>query len=174
MDCIVHGVAKSWTQLSDFHLHKINWHGLSFPQIPYICLDFKVFELTCRCSVARLCSTLWDPMACSMLGFPVLHHLLDLAQIHVHWVSDVIQPSHPLLPPSPPAFNPSQHQGLFQWVSWWPKYWSFSFSISPSNEYSVLISFGIDWFDLPVVQGTLKESSPAPQFETFFFAQLSF
>ena len=97
-------------------LHKINWHGLYFPQVPYICLDFKVFELTC-CSVAHLCSTLCDPMACSMLGFPVLHHLLDLAQIHVHWVSDVIQPSLPLSSPSPPAPNPSQHQSLFQWVN---------------------------------------------------------
>ena len=66
---------------------------------------------------------------------------------HVHWVSDTIQPAHPLPPPSPPAFNLSQHQGLFQWVSsWirWPKYWSLSFSISPSSEYLGLISFRMD------------------------------
>ena len=66
---------------------------------------------------------------------------------------------HPLLPPSLPALNLSQNQGLFQWVSslhQWPKYWSFSFSISPSNEYSVLISIKVDWFDLLDVQGTLK------------------
>ena len=74
-------------------------------------------------------------------------------------VSDAIQPSHPLSSSSPPAFNLSQHQGLFQSVSSlirWAKYWSFSFSISPSNEYSGLISFRTDWFDLLAVQGTLK------------------
>ena len=91
------------------------------------------------CSVTQLCSTLCDPMDCSMPGFPVLHHLLELAQTHVHWVSDTIQPSCPLSYPSPLDFNLSQHQGLV-WESAlrirWPKYWSFSLSISPSNEYS--------------------------------------
>ena len=75
------------------------------------------------------------------------------------WVGDAIQSSHPLLSPSPPALNLSQHQGLFKWVSCShqvAKYWSFSFSISPSNEYSELISFRINWFDLLAVQGTLK------------------
>ena len=75
------------------------------------------------------------------------------------WVGDAIQPSPPPSSPSPPAFNLSQHQGLFQWVSFshrQPKYWSLSFSISPSSEYSELISFRIDWLDLPAVQGTLK------------------
>ena len=66
------------------------------------------------CSVAQLCPTLCDPMDCRTPGFPVLHHLLELAQTHVHPVSDAIQPSHPLSSPSPPAFNLSQHQGLFQ------------------------------------------------------------
>ena len=61
--------------------------------------------------------TLWGPMDCSMPSFPVCHQLLELAQTHVHWVSDAIQPPHPLSSPSPPAFNLSQHQGLFQWVS---------------------------------------------------------
>ena len=92
-------------------------------------------------------------------GFPIYHQLLEPTQTQVHWVSDVLQPSHPLLFPFPPALNLSQHQGLFQWISsshQWPKYWSFSFSISPSNEYSVLISFRIDRFDLLAVQGTLK------------------
>ena len=70
----------------------------------------------CCCSVAQSCLTLWDPMDCSTPGLPVLHHLLDLAQTHVQWVSDAIQPSHPLFPPSP-ALNLSQHQGLFQWIS---------------------------------------------------------
>ena len=80
-------------------------------------------------------------------------------QIHVHRVGDATPPSHPLLSSSPPAFNLSQHQ-IFSKESVlcirWPKYWSFSFSSSPSNEYSGLISFRIDWFDLLAVQGTLK------------------
>ena len=83
-------------------------------------------------------------------GFPVLHYLLEFAQTHVHWVSDDIQPSHPLLPTSPPALNLSQHQGLFQWVS------SFSFNIIPSKEHPGLISFRMDWLDLLAVQGTLE------------------
>ena len=76
----------------------------------------------------------------------------------VHRVSDAIQPSHPLSSPSPPAPNPSQHQGVNESVlrMRWPKYWSFSFSISPSNEHPGLISFRMDWLDLLAVQGTLK------------------
>jgi len=101
--------------------------------------------------------TLCDPMDCSMLGFPVLYYLLEFLQTHVYWVGDAIQPSHPLLSPSPPAFSRSQ---VFSSESAlhirWPKYWSFSFSISPSNECLGLISFRIDWFDLLAVQGTLK------------------
>ena len=89
-------------------------------------------------------------------GCPVLHQLPELAQTHVHRVSDTIQPSHPLLSPSPLAFNLSQHQGLFQLFASGGHYWSFSFSIISSNEYSGLISFRIDWFDLLAVQGTLK------------------
>ena len=68
-------------------------------------------------SVAQSCPTLCDPMDCSMPAFPVLHQLPELAQTHVHWVGDAIQPSHPLSSPSPPVFNLSQHQGLFQGVS---------------------------------------------------------
>ena len=68
------------------------------------------------CSVAPSCLTLCDPMNCSTPGFPVLHHLLELAQTHVHWVGDAIQPSHPLSPPFPPALNLSPHQGLFHQV----------------------------------------------------------
>ena len=97
-------------------------------------------------------------MDCSTPGFPVHHQLPELAQTHVHWVDDVVQPSHPLLSFSPLAFNLSQHQGLFQWVLHirWLKYWSFSFNISPPNEYSGLISFRMDWLDLLAAQGTLK------------------
>ena len=110
-------------------------------------------------SLAQSCLNLCNPMDCSMPGLPVHCQLPGFTQTHVHWVGDVIQPSHPLLSPSPPTFNLSQHQGLFKWVSFcirWPKYWSFSFSISPSNEYSGLIYFRMDWLDLLAVQGTLK------------------
>ena len=110
-------------------------------------------------SVAQLCPTLCDLMDCTTPGFPVHHQLPELMQTHVHWVGDAIQPSHPLSSPSPRAFNLSLHQGLFKWVSSslrWPKFWRFSFSISPSHEYSGLISFVMDWLDLPVIQGTLK------------------
>ena len=97
-------------------------------------------------------------MACSTPDFPVHHQLPELTQTHVHGVSDAIQPSHPLLSPSLPAFNLSQHQGLIESVLHirWSKYWSISFSISPSNEYLGLISFRMDWLDLLAVQGTLK------------------
>ena len=114
-------------------------------------------------------------MDCSMPGFHVLHYLLVFTQTHIHWVCDVIQPSHPLSPPSLPAFSLSQHQGLFQWVSsshQVAKYWSFSFSIHPSIEYSGLISYRINWFDLLVSQASHK-SSPAPQFESINFSNFT-
>ena len=122
-------------------------------------------------------------MSCNTPVLPVQHHLPEPTQTHAHWVSDAIQPSHPLSSPSPPAPNPSQHQGLFQWVSScirWPKYWSFSFSISPSNEHPGLISFRMDWLDLLAVQGTIKSllqhhSSKVSilQCSAFFTVQLS-
>ena len=99
-------------------------------------------------SHVRLC----DPMNSSTPGFPVHHHLPELAQTHVH---DAIQPSYSLSSPSPPALNISQHQGLFQWVRW-TKYWSLSFNISSSSEHPGLISFRMDWLDLLAVQGTLN------------------
>ena len=109
-------------------------------------------------TVVQLLSYIWllvTPWTAAWQAFPVLHHLPEFAQIHVHWVSNSIQPSCPLSSPSP-AFSLSQHQGLpmclftsgGQGTGW-------SFSIRPSNEYSGLISFRIDWFDL-AVQGTLK------------------
>ena len=135
-------------------------------------------------SVAHLWMTLSNPMDCSTPGLPIHHQLLQLTQTHVHWVNDTIRLSHPLSSPSPPAFNLSQHQGLFQWVSsshQVAKYWCFSFSISPSNEYSGLISFRIDWLDLLAFQRTLKSllqhhSSKASilQCSAFFMVQLSY
>ena len=98
-------------------------------------------------------------MNCSTPGFPVRHQLPEHTQTHVHRVGDAIQPSHPLLFPSSPAFNLSQHQGLSQWVSsshQVAKVLKFQLHISPSNEYSGLISFRIDWLDLLAVQGTFK------------------
>ena len=90
-------------------------------------------------SVALSCLTLCDPMNCSPPGLPVHHQLLGFIQTHVHWVGDAIRPSHPLSSPFPPALNLSQH-GVFSNESAlcirWPKYWSFSFNISPSNDYT--------------------------------------
>ena len=102
----------------------------------------------------KSCPTLCDPMECSTPGLPVHHQLPKFTQTHVHWVGDAIQPFHPLSSPSPPAFNPSQHQVISNELVFrirWPKYWRFSFSISPSNEYLGLISFRNDWFDLLAV-----------------------
>ena len=117
-----------------------------------------------------------------MPGFPVHYKLLELTQTHSHRVGVAIQPYHPLSSPSSPVFNLSQHQNLYSNESAlgirWPKYWSFSFS--PSNEYSGLISFRIDWVDLLAVQGTLKSllhhhSSKVSilQHSAFFIVQLS-
>ena len=110
-------------------------------------------------SVAQSCPTLCDPVNHSTPGLPVHHQLPEFTEAHLHWVGDAIQPSHPLLSPSPPAFSLS-HIRVFSNESAlcirWPKYWSFSFSISPSNEYSGLISFRMDWLDLLAAQGTLK------------------
>ena len=118
-----------------------------------------------------------------MPGFPVYHKLPEIAQTHVHPVGDAIQTSHPLSSPSPPAFNLSSirvfSNELVRHIRW-PKYWSFSFSISPSNECSGLISFRMDWFDLLAVEGTLKSllqhhSSKASVLwhSAFFLVQLS-
>ena len=117
-----------------------------------------------------------------MPGLPVHHQLLEFTQTHVHRVGDAIRLSHPLLSNSPPVFNLSQHQGLSNesvLCIRWPKYWSFIFSISASNEYSGLISFRMDWLALPAVQGTFKSlqhhSSKASilQRSAFFTVQLS-
>ena len=116
-------------------------------------------------------------------GLPVHHQLLELTQTHVHHTGDAIQPPHPLPSPSPFAFNLSQLK-VFSSASVlhirWPKYWSFIFSISPSNEYLGLISFRMDWLDLLAVQGTLKSlfqhhsSKPSIlQHSAFFIVQLS-
>ena len=124
-----------------------------------------------------------DPMDCSTPGFPVLYHLSEFAQTHVHRVGDAIQPSHPLLSPLLlPSIFPSIRVFSYESVLCirWPKYWSFSFSISPFNEYSGLVSFRTDWLDLLAVQGILKSllqhhSSKASILpcSAFFIVQLS-
>ena len=108
-------------------------------------------------SVFQSCPTLCDP---STPGLPIHHQFLESTQTHVHWVGDVIQPSHPLSSPTPPALNISQNQGIFKWVSsshQVPKYWSFSFNISPTNEHPRLISFRVDWLDLHAVSWPTTE-----------------
>ena len=158
----------------------------SFP-LHHMCASFHLliskWLVSTVSSVAQSCPTLCDPLDCSTPGFPVHHQLTELTQTHVHRVSDAIQPSHPLASPFPSVFNfPSIR--VFSNESAlhirWPKYWSSSFSISPSNEYSGLIFFRIDWLDLLAVQGTLKgvlqhHSSKASilQCSAFFMVQLS-
>ena len=116
-------------------------------------------NILCCYSVAQSYLTLCNPMDCSMPGFLVLYHRLEFVQTHVHWFGDVIQLSHPLSSSSPPAFNLSQHQGLFKWVSSFHQVvqvLEFQLHISPSSEHPGLISFRMDWLDLLAVQGTLK------------------
>ena len=163
----------------------------------------QCMKVKSQSEVAQSCPTLSDPMDCSLPGssihgifqarvlewvaiaFSYVHQQLpELTQTHAHWIGDAIQPSHPLSSPSPPTISLSQHQGHSNesvLLSRWPKYWSFSFSISPSNEYSGLISFRMDRLHLPAVQGTLKSllqhhSSKASilQGSAFFIVQLSY
>ena len=132
-------------------------------------------------SVSQSCPTLCNPMNRSTPGLPVDHQLPEFTQTRVHWVSDAIQPSLPLTSPSPPALNLSHHPGLFNESALhrWPKCWSFSFNISPSNEHPGLICFRMDCLDLRAVQGALKSlqhhSSKASilRHSTFFIVQLS-
>ena len=105
---------QSWNSIVCFKQKGVVCLGLLWPAFIYyiVIRELKISSLCC-CSVTQLCLTLCLPMDCSTPVFPVLHHLPEFAQTHVHWVDDPIQPSHPLLSPSPPVFNLSQHQGLF-------------------------------------------------------------
>ena len=122
-----------------------DWFPLGLTGLWYVLIDFRIsteynywLSADYVCVFSHFsCVRIWDPMDCSTPDFPVHHQLLELAQTHIHWVSDTIQLSHPLSSPSP-AFNCSQHRGLFQWVSsshpiLFTKFWSFIFSTSPSN-----------------------------------------
>ena len=125
------------------------------------------------------CLTLCDPMDCSTLGFSVHHQPPELTRTHVHRVGDTIQPSHPLLfLPLPPSIFPCirVYSSESDLCIRWPKYWSFSCNISPSNEHLGLISFMMDWLDLLAAQGTLKsllQQHSSVQKHQFFSAQLS-
>ena len=130
-------------------------HAVTNVRIPFFSW---LSNFCCYCSVAESCPTLCNPMNCSLLGFPVLHYLPDFAQIHIHWVSDAIQPSHPLSSPSPPDFNLSQHQGLSSQL-----FESGGQSIGASTSAPVLPGNIQGWFPLGLtglillaVQGTLK------------------
>ena len=107
-------------------------------------------------SVAQSCPTLCDPMNHSTPGLPAHHQLLEFTQTHAHRVGDAIQPSHPLSLPSTNHSSIRVFSNESTLCTRWPKYWSFSFSISPSNEHPGLISYRMDWLDLLAVQGTLK------------------
>ena len=133
------------------------------PILFYFCSDRNC------CSVAKLYPTLCDPIDCSTPGLPVHHQLPEFTQTHVHWARDAIQTSHPLPSPFPPAsVFPSIRvfSNESALLIRWPKYWSFSVSISLSNEYSGVISFRMDWFDLLAVPRDSQESSPPAQFES--------
>ena len=128
---------KQFEKMKKFELNSTTWNSKDLPVL--LCQIHLIKSVS---SVSQSCLTLCNSMDCSIPGFPVCHHLPELAQTHTHWVYDAIQPSHPLLSPFFPAFKISQYQGPFQWLRSshrWPKYWSFS--ISPSNEYSGKIFF---------------------------------
>ena len=127
-------------------------------------------------SVTRLCLTLCDPMNHSTPGLPVHHQLPEVTQTQVHQVSDAIQPSHHdrpllLLPPIPPSIRVFSNESTLRMR--WTTYWSFSLSISPSNEHPGLISFRMDWLDLLTRPRDSQESSPTPQFKSINSSVLS-
>ena len=135
---------------------------------------WKIITCSCCCSVTKLCLTLFNPMDISTPGFPVLHYLLQFAQTHVPWVSDTIQPSHPLLSPLllPSIFLSIRvFSNEFALRIRWPKYWSFNFSISLSNY--IQGWFPLGWTGLISFPRDSQESSPMPQFKSNNFSVLS-
>ena len=160
----------------------VNWglyNGLGLVKVASLLIHVAQVQVQFS-SVTQLCPVFCNPMDCIMLGLHVQHQLPEFTQSHVHWVSDAIQPSHPLLFHVSSCLQSFPASESFHLCIRWPKYWSFSFSISPSNEYSRLLSFRMDWFDLLAVQGTLKNllqhhSSKASILwhSAFFLVQLS-
>ena len=129
---------------------------------------YRVIECLVSRSVQFSRVQLCDPLDCRMLDLAVPHQFPELAQTHFHRISDAIHPSHPLSSPPPPAFNLSHHQGIWNESALcirWPKYWSFSFNISPCNEYSGLISL-VGLVGSPCSLRDSQQSSPTPQFKS--------
>ena len=151
--------------------------NVSFFKIICIYFPSVIYQPFRFSSVTQSCPTLRYPMDCSTPGFPVHHQLLELTQTHVHLAGDAIQPSHSLscllfLPSIFPSNRVFSNESAL--CIRWPNYWSFSFSISFSNEYSGLISFRMDWLDLLALQGILKSlSNTTVQRHQFFGLQLS-
>ena len=154
---------KSWT-IKQAELQRIDafelWCWRRLLRVPWTARrsNQSILKLCC-CSVAWSCPTLCDPMDCSTPGFPVLHYLPEFAQTHIHRVSDlsnhlILCRPHLLLPSIFPSFRVFSNESVLPIR--WPKYWGSSLSMSPSNEYSGLISLRIDWLDLLAVQGILK------------------
>ena len=155
-------------------IHKYKHAFISFKSTEVL---KSIYQNETFSSVAQSYLTLCDLMDCSTPGLPVHHQLPEPTQIHVHYIGDAMQPSHPLSSPSPPpSIFPSIRVFSNESVLHirWPKYWSFSFSLSPSNEYSGLISFRMAWLDLLAVQGFSRVfSSITVQKHQFFGTQLS-
>ena len=183
------GIARSYGNSSLFFFFFSNFHpvfhsGCTNLQSRQLCtsvlfspnflqhLLFSQFS-----SVAQSCPTLCNPMDHSVPGLPVHHQLLEFTQAHVHWVTDAIQPSHPLLFPSPPIFNLSQHQSLFRWVSSLPqvaKVLEFQLQHQSFQCLFRLISFRMDWLDLLAVQELSRVlSNTTVQMHQFFGTQPS-
>ena len=170
----VHGVTKE--------LDTTYWLNNNKYTCVCVCIHIYMYISSVQFSGSAVSDSLW-PHESKHASFTVHHQLLESTQTHVHRVDDAIQLSQPLSSPSPPALNPYQHQGLFKLVSssnQMPKYWSFSFSISPSKEHPGLISFRMEWLDLLAVQGTLKShrqhhnsKTSTLQCSAFFTVQLS-
>ena len=176
LDATTDSMDMSLSRLQELVMEGEAWctavHGVTKSQTPV-----SAFEAVQFSSVAQSSLTLGNPMNHSTPALPVHHQLLELPQTHVHWVmmmpSDHLILCHPhlLLPSIFPNIGVFSNESVLRIR--WPKYWSFSFSISPSNEYSGLISFRMDWLDLLVVQDS-QESSPTPQFKSINSSALSF
>ena len=136
--------------------------------------DMQIHQFS---SVAQSCLTLCDPMDCTMPGLPVYHQLLEFTQTHVHWVGDAIQSSHPLSSPSPPALNLSQHQGLFQWISYLhqvAKLLELQLQ-HQSFQWIFRTDFLQDWLVVSLCSPRASQkSSPTPQFKSINSLALSF
>ena len=150
-----------------------SWIGEKEHTITFIFLRKYALSVQFSCLVMSNC----DPMDCSRSGLPVHHQLLEFTQTHIHWVSDTIKPPHPLSSPSLPSFNLSPIRVFSNESALcirWPKDWSCSFGISPSNEHSGLIFFRMDWLDLLQSKGLSRVfSNTTVQMHQFFGAQLS-